>query len=343
MTIKQIQTSKAILFGATFALAILRNGDLDQINNLKQILDTYNLTIDQLYWLSYSLLNLNLISTFRLESLTSDYKDIKTDYDEIITRTAELAKDFNFDDDPIKMFAFYIYLYRQGYLSANHQFRYSIDMKDFPLAAGIDVVRGTGVCRSIASMFTDLCNESGMETYSMAVNVTTEDLNKKEPLNPIELAKDPTSKRLVKLVSIFSKVIPISNHLINNVQHNNRNYILDPTNDVFMYKDGPKKLIFANDHSARMTRSYISETVSGLFGQNKVNLNFFNQNDASLPDIDYEEYKAIYAETIAILRANLDILHYFYIDNRELYEDIFAKTADYNGLIGRVLPLPALR
>ena len=51
--------------------------------------------------------------------------------------------------------ALYVYLYRSGYLSVNHEFKYSNNMIDFPLLNGVDVVRGRGVCRSISSMFTD--------------------------------------------------------------------------------------------------------------------------------------------------------------------------------------------
>lgn len=64
-----------------------------------------------------------------------------------------------------------MYLYRSGYLSVNHEFKYSNNMIDFPLLNGVDVVRGRGVCRSISSMFTDICNSVGLTASNVSVRV----------------------------------------------------------------------------------------------------------------------------------------------------------------------------
>ena len=99
--------------------------------------------------------NASILTGFQLEQLCKDYARMETFYNAVVCNIAELIEAFGIENDSVKIFALYVYLYRSGYLSVNHEFKYSNNMIDFPLLNGVDVVRGRGVCRSISSMFTD--------------------------------------------------------------------------------------------------------------------------------------------------------------------------------------------
>ena len=90
------------------------------------------------------------IISAKTEPMAKDYKEIKKLYDNIITNLANFLKKENITD-PVEIFVIYQFMYRNGYLSYNHNFNYDINMKDLTKLNGADVVKGTGVCRSIAT------------------------------------------------------------------------------------------------------------------------------------------------------------------------------------------------
>ena len=76
---------------------------------------------------------------------TKDYKEISVLYQESIDRTSLLMKTFSLDE-PISIFAMYVYLYRNGYLSYNHQFNYDLHLKDLPCLYGVPMLLKVRVC-----------------------------------------------------------------------------------------------------------------------------------------------------------------------------------------------------
>ena len=83
----------------------------------------------------------DVCTSFRTQTITREYKELNELYKEVITSTGHLIKKFEFND-PISIFAVYIYMYRSGYLSNDKCFEYSTNMKDFSRLFGLDVIRG---------------------------------------------------------------------------------------------------------------------------------------------------------------------------------------------------------
>lgn len=129
-------------------------------------------------------------------------------------------------------------MYRNGYLSYNHNFNYDIDMKDLTKLNGVDVIRGTGVCRSISSFLTDLYKEMGCDSCNLLVNANRTILNNIDRQG--NYSKWKISKKtsgFVKTISNVSSVIPISNHLITLLEKDRNTYVFDPTIDYETYKE----------------------------------------------------------------------------------------------------------
>lgn len=91
----------------------------------------------------------------RIEFKTDDYKEIKNLYDKIINNLVSFFEEQNISD-PVEIFTIYQFMYRNGYLSFNHNFNYDIDMKDLSRLNGTDLIRSTGVCKIITSFLTDV-------------------------------------------------------------------------------------------------------------------------------------------------------------------------------------------
>ena len=60
-----------------------------------------------------------------LEQLTRDYEEIDGVYRLIVSNIAELVEVFNIQDDPVKVFALFVYLYRSGFLSYGKDFTFT--------------------------------------------------------------------------------------------------------------------------------------------------------------------------------------------------------------------------
>ena len=69
------------------------------------------------------------VAHFYVEKKTEEYQSLKEYYNKVIDNFISFAQSLDIKD-PIEIFSLYVYLYRGGYLSYNHQFTYDIDMKD---------------------------------------------------------------------------------------------------------------------------------------------------------------------------------------------------------------------
>lgn len=337
MKINQQENIRLLLFLGLISTSIVsKETDVHFINELNKYMVNNGIDPESLNDVMNQLFSIATITMLRFERLTTDYKDLKDLYNQVINNYGNFAKYLNCADDPVKLFALFVYMYRSGYLSVNKDFKYDTDMKDYSLLLGIDVIRGTGVCRSISSMFTDVCNNVGIKSKNIAVSTTSEDLKKKEQLSSINLAKSNRSGRFVSLVVAFTKYLPLANHLVTICNHEGRDYVLDPTNDVFMYRDKYNKFVFANDTSAKMTYRYCSNLVAAVFGN--FNPQLIPNNITKLP-IDYEAYKEIYLETLSFIENNKALLEDFYLENQSLYQAITDISNEHNSFISRYLPI----
>lgn len=98
-----------------------------------------------------------------------DYSNLKKLYDEFIENYVLFNKGLGIDN-PIVIYYVYHYLYSNGYLSINNDFKFndknSYDKKGL---YGASVIKGEGVCRHITAMLCDILNKYGIQSYPLAV------------------------------------------------------------------------------------------------------------------------------------------------------------------------------
>lgn len=275
--------------------------------------------------------------SYRTQRLTDEYKELKVLYQQVTKNTKDMMKSFG-AEDPISIFAMFVFLLRKGYLSYNNKFTYDTDMKDFALLCGIDVVRGTGVCRSISSMLNDVYHDFGMNSHCLGVSAKDSSFSREKNLSEIKLEKSHNSEAFVDAVMAITTLFRRENHMVTSVSDDKYNYVFDATNDEVFYVKG-RKLINISDYKAVMYRGGFSSTIMGVVGQMDVSLNpIKNHKQYNLPHVDYEEYKEIYLEAVSLLKDNLDIVEDFYEQNSPLYKDIVMICSEQNNLIHRLLP-----
>lgn len=279
------------------------------------------------------------IVQFYAEKKTEEYQSLKGYYDKIINNFISLARSLDIQD-PIEIFSLYVYMYRGGYLSYNHQFIYDTDMKDLALFNGLDVIRGTGVCRSISSMLTDIYQKMGFNSSNLSVNTNSETITNLSHLCPLKLEKSEKGGKFAKIVGNFTKVIKLPNHLITVVDDTNYSYPLDPTNDGILYPSKFGKLRVHNNPKLGM-QNYISIlTLQSLIG------NFTTPNkipgaikQLNMNTIELSTFEFLYRNTLCIIERNKDKLDEFYEENKQLYEQIHLESENINSMIGRIIPV----
>lgn len=281
--------------------------------------------------------NCEILFNYRTQRLTDEYKEIKTLYKEVIKNTKNMIQEFEVDD-PISIFAMYVFLSRKGYLSYNKRFAYDTDMKDFALLGGVDVIRGSGVCRSISSMLNDIYHESGIKSHCLGVSAKDSSFVIDKDINDIKLEKSSSAQKFVDIILPITTLLRAPNHLVTEVYDDKFNHIFDPTNNNIYYGKG-LKLVNLADEKAIMHRSDFSTTLVGLVGNYDACLNpIINLKQSKLPHIDYEEYKKMYLDTIKLIKDNIDIIEDFYNENSSLYKDIVMLSNEQNDLIHRLIP-----
>ena len=270
MTIRQQERLRLFLCcGYIASRFFVNNNDVEVIREINEYLISNNMDfnyVKDFFVIGY---DISVFSAFRCERLATDYQEIESLYKEVISNIGELIEYLGIQDDSVKVFALFVYLYRSGYLSYNHKFMYSTNMKDLSNLGGIDVIRGTGVCRSISSMFTDICNQVGLTAANLGVKVDSKSLALKENLSEGSLDVEKGGAKFAKVVSVLTKYLPVGNHLVSLVEDKNNTAVFDPTNDVFMKMDTFKKYSFINETSAKMSYSFVSNIASFIFGNMK--------------------------------------------------------------------------
>lgn len=326
MTIKQLEQARMIILCGSFATKLLTNSeilDLEQISSLCMM--TYNISF---------------LTGFHLEQFTKDYKEIENIYNFIVYRIAELIECYGINDDPVKIFALFVYLYRGGYLSKNKDFLYSFDIKDLPVLNGADVIRGRGVCRSISSMFTDVCNTVGLTACNVSVKVSSQSLDKKEQLSPINLSDEKNNKKLARIAGKVMSIFPLANHLVTIVGDGKKVGVFDPTNDIYMNMRSFGKYEFINTTGAKMSYKTISNIFPSLLGQMRTKINLFELYKYSkMEKISYEEYKQKYRELLELIKEKPEIIEAFYQINKELYDRLSTLCEEEHGMLKRMIPI----
>lgn len=346
MKLKTQETIRAVELSSYIGISIFSNvlGDnsnIEQVREIISFLESNQIDLVQLKEILSNIYLFDNLLSYRTQTITDEYKELKYLYENIIKNTSNFYNELEIND-PISVFATYVYMYRKGYFSYNKQFLYSNDMKDFSKLYGLDVVRGRGVCRSISSMLTDVYNDMGMTSYNLPVNVSKEQLKHLKEVEGPNLGKEDSGEKFAVFVEKITKIIPVANHMITMVQQNGKNYILDPTNNG-MLRYRSNRLLQVSETEEFFMKNYsfgISNFVLNLVGHYSGGLNMLEiSKQLKLPTISDKEYEEIYLNAFNFCLENIDLFNYFYEDNKYLIEEIYSISKEQSGLIKRLIPI----
>ncbi len=137
-----------------------------------------NISFSLLFFIVYykfiksSIKSINFMRNYEINVIKSvEYENLYKSYMIMLKEVLELLKNLNADNE-MKMFAMYIYLYRKGFLSLNHEFYFSTfshDSRYYPF--GANIACGEGCCRHISSMLNDLLHLSNIQSYNIIMNL----------------------------------------------------------------------------------------------------------------------------------------------------------------------------
>ena len=343
-TQEQIRKVELTNYLALFLIQIILTScqNMEEVEQILNLLKEYDIDLNEVRKILLKIYEIDMLASFRTQTITSEYKELQLRYDEIINNTAEFYKSIELLE-PVSIFATYVYMYRSGYFSHNQKFRYSFNMLDLAKLSGMDVIRGTGVCRSISSLLTDIYTQMGLTSYNLPVSVTKEKLSKMEELNPISLEKElKEDSKLEKIILFLAKNLPISNHLITTVEHNGLNYIFDPTNDGFLQNKNATKIAIASDPNIEI-RNYtigLINTCHNLLGQYPDGINLVKKYQTlTKPTISNEEYQRRYLETLKLCLQNEKLFQEFHYQNQKNIDEIYTISQHQSDLIKRLIPL----
>ena len=340
MKIKHIEYARLVILSSYIAARVFTNGDDTIFKEVNEFLLSNGISMEDITPYLSLAYNASVLTGFNLEQLCKDYDRVESFYNAVVYNTAELIESFGIEKDPVKVFALYTYLYRSGYLSHDHEFKYSTNMKDLPLLSGVDVVRGRGVCRSISSMFTDVCNSVGLTASNVSVRVKPGMLKKSEDLSLRELDSEVRGKTFAKIVGKVTSIIPIGNHLVTAIEHDTQTGIYDPTNDCFMHFIGSRKYGLVNDTSATMSYSFVSNLIPRIFSQMHTEVDVAYLKRLSTKDrLSYQQYKEIYEEINQLIKDNQFVFEEFYKINLPYMRQIDLITREQHSMIKRMIPL----
>lgn len=168
--------------------------------------------------LGFSMIGSYIGTFIKIKDDLSTIDEIQKIYDEIIKHYIRLNKVFDFNN-PVEIFALYVYAVEKGYLSLHHNFEYrqtDDDLKKeiFGLSS-LEIILGHGVCRHFSGMLNDIFKESGVDSKRCYVFLADE--GKKKLYTP--------------------------NHAIVVAKKDGLMHILDPTNSI-IFKPGDSNSIY---------------------------------------------------------------------------------------------------
>ena len=287
----------------------------------------------------------NMKTQYKFGNLINECEEIRKIYNEFIQNYNELNKMFNYKD-PIEVFTMFNYLLENGYLSKDKKFDYceklEEDMVKFNLA-GTNIFLSKGVCRHIATMFNDILNVYGFNSYILTVllkKIIDKDylislastyysgekydsfIQKLDNLD-FNTMKKNFDKNFNKN-SFRDKII--GNHVINYVTHDNKDYFLDPTNnEIYKNSDIDKKILNGNHTTIEIKNLslwiFMIFNISGYEKELIAKL----KNNKVYSFVSKEIEEELIQQTLNCCHNNLDIFEKFYTENKDIYDDVSNK------------------
>ena len=172
--------------------------------------------------LGFSMIGSYIGTFIKIKDELSTINEIQKIYDEIIRHYSKLNEVFDFNN-PVEIFALYVYAVEKGYLSFHHNFEYGQTddetEKEILGLSGVEIILGHGVCRHFSGMLNDIFKERGVDSKKCYV-----------------FSDDEGKKKLY-----------ISNHVIVTTEKDGLTYLLDPTNYITFKPSDSKSIYVSGD------------------------------------------------------------------------------------------------
>lgn len=308
--------------------------------DISYFLSSNGVSLEGAFDVSKNIYMFDVYTSFRTQKITEEYRELRDLYKEFLSNVSKFFVDLGIADSPIKIFAVYVYMYRSGYLSYGNNFEYSVDMKDFSGLTGIDVIRGTGVCRSISAMLTDVYRTLGYQSYNLSVKASDESIAKLQKISNVSLQTSDKGSKFAKIVGKVTKRLPIANHLITMVSDGDKNYIFDPTNDGFLRKDLKNNIVTFSDFNVGMKNYFWESFLVNVLGMYSDGLNLKKQKEQlNMATVSDFRYRFEYLNASLLCMENEDLFIEFYERNRMLIERIYSISYNQNGIVRRLIPV----
>ena len=240
-----------------------------------------------------------------------EYYELKKVYVEVLNEIVKFMKK-NKCGCPMEFFAMYSYLVRNGYLSLDKKFCYDIDVKnDVFSLRGINVIVGSGVCRHITSMLTDILVGANYDAENVDMNINDfiqinfffDDFLYNKKNYDLE-ANFNVGFNKVNFFSDWINNCYFYNHMATFVKDNTTSYIMDPTNDTLFFVDVNHNVFPVNNFSDKVRVSIKKKKR--------------NVTDMELLQKDVYKYRNIWNRC---LDSN-DSFGKFYRKHRDMYEEV---------------------
>lgn len=266
--------------------------------------------------------------------LSSIYNEVIENYNNSINKT------FNFEG-PVEISQAYIFAYKNGFLSKDFSFSYSINHEEivnYLWLMGATVFTGKGCCRHTSQLLSDIYNNYGFSSTPIAtgfnqhkMNINFEDLPKSslDFIKSLDLS-NITDNELISLLS--NNGVPMSlaweydrkkvpnNHSITGVSHNGFAYYVDPTNnDYYKMNKEVGRLVDRTGNVENTIKTPLFAASDSIHDKKKI------KELSSLLSADLDSVKSICMDTNLLCKKNYDLFEQFYKENHEAYEEITEK------------------
>lgn len=167
--------------------------------------------------LGCSVIGVSIGTIINLKDDLALINEMKKIYDEIIRHYNELNEEFDFDD-PVQMFALYVYMLKKGYLSLHQEYQYGEPKKEIHGLLGAEVIMGKGVCRHTSAMLSDIFNDNEI-----------------------------ISRICHGFLSDDGEMLCSANHTVVTAEKDGMTYLLDPTNSLTFQATDTKAVYVCKD------------------------------------------------------------------------------------------------
>lgn len=228
------------------------------------------------------------------ENYSKEVLELKGLYNEFIKRYAKLNKMFELNN-PIEIYNLYYKLLKRGYF-CNKTFNFNdYNTEEINNLLGINILNGSGLCRHISTMLSDVYKELDMNSEVLPVRMVD---------------------------NVNDKFNLVGNHIINLVEKDGISYFLDPMNDVIWNKEDKRRIIttFKDKEEYANICNLLNPFSFFCLDFNKIN-NI--KNMLSNPSFNSDEINNLkLADINKIYLDNLDIFWDFKDENKEIYNEV---------------------